>query len=127
MRIRTTHQLVGSDQDVERRALAKRHVFPTPDFAQSLSVFGSTPVWQSLEAGDETGELLLPIVQCRRWGNDEEGTPEVVHFGQIGEQGDPFGLSQESRSLTPGIHPRGDLAKQSELDDGESRNGLPEG
>src|SRR5215216_3243674 len=35
---------------------------------------------------------------------------------QIAEQGDPFGLGQNGRRFTPGLHSRGDPAKQSELD-----------
>jgi hypothetical protein len=40
---------------------------------------------------------------------------------QEAEQGDPFGLSQEGRRFTPGLHSRGNPAKQSELDGRESR------
>lgn len=40
---------------------------------------------------------------------------------QVAEEGDPFGLSQESRHLTPRLRARRDSAKQPELERRESR------
>ena len=39
---------------------------------------------------------------------------------QVAEEGDPLGLSEESRHLTPGLRARGHSAKQPELERRES-------
>ena len=57
----------------------------------------------------------------------QEGVPAVKPswggHSQVGEEGDPFGLSQDGRHLTPGLNSRGEPAKQSKLDVRESRRG----
>jgi hypothetical protein len=54
----------------------------------------------------------------------QEGVASVESLrgggSQIAEEGDPFGLRQEGRRLTPGLHLGGDPSKESELDCGES-------
>lgn len=66
---------------MERRVLAECHILPTPYFSQGFSILRSAPIWQRFQARDESGQLLLPIVECRSGGNDEKRSPEVMHFG----------------------------------------------
>ena len=73
---------------MEHRILVVIHRLLVPRLSQDLSIVRCTPVRDSLETGDETGEFLLPIVQGRRWSNDEERTPDTVMFRQVGKQRD---------------------------------------
>jgi hypothetical protein len=97
-----THELVRSDENMERAVLVKRQVLLAPDPSQRLPILRMTPVRDSLETGHEAGQLLLPIVQRRRRRDDEERAPEIVMFGQISQEGD--GL--DCLSLSAVVFPR---------------------
>ena len=60
---------------------------------------------------EERQESVAPV-EPSRGGRSQEA-----------EEAYPFGLSQDGRHLTPGLHSRGDPAKQSELDGRRSRKG----
>ena len=58
--------MVRGDQDMEGSVLVVADLLLTPEFTQSSTVLGITPVWERLQLGYKTGDLLLPVVQGRR-------------------------------------------------------------
>ena len=78
--------MIASNQDVEGGVLVVANLLLTPELPQSRTVFGVTPIRQRLELRDETGDLLLPIVKRRRRRHNQEGTPDIVGFCQVGKQ-----------------------------------------
>ena len=80
------YQLVASDEDMERCVLVIANLLLVPELAERCTVLHVTPVRESLELGNEASDLLLPVVQRRCWGDDEERSPDVVCFRKICEQ-----------------------------------------
>lgn len=66
--------------------VAKR--LAVPELAKNGAILRVAPVRQRLEAGDEARDLLLPVVKSRGRGDDEEGPPDVVDFGEVGHERD---------------------------------------
>ena len=79
-----TYELIRSNEDMERTVLVKSHILPTPNPSQRFPIFRCSPIRQCFEAGHEARELLLPVMQCGRGGYDEERTPEIMMFRQVG-------------------------------------------
>ena len=46
------------------------------------------PVGHHLEGGQESGQLLLPVVQGGGRRDHQERTPDAVPLGQVGQEGD---------------------------------------
>ena len=80
------YQLVACDQDVERCILIIANLFLAPEFSECRPVLGVSPVRKSFQPGYEAGNLLLPIMQCRRRRNNKERAPYVMCLSQICEQ-----------------------------------------
>lgn len=88
-------QLVRSDHDVETR-LGRVQIPRVPKLAQYLPLLRVAPVRNDFEIRDETGQLLLPIVQRRRWRYDEERPPNAVTLGYVSQEG--YGLDSLPQS-----------------------------
>jgi len=59
--------------------------FSVPIPSQDLSVGRFAPVRNRLELWNETRQFLLPVMDSRSRGNDEEWSPDVLRFGKPGE------------------------------------------
>ena len=78
-----TYKLVARDQNVERRVLVVANLLLAPKLAQDRSILDVAPVRQSFEVRYKASNFLLPVVQSRGWGNNQEWPPDVVGFRQI--------------------------------------------
>lgn len=65
-----TYQLVASDKYMKRRILIIADLFLVPEFAESCTVLHVTPIRESLQFGNKSSKLLLPVVQRRGRGDD---------------------------------------------------------
>ena len=81
-----SHQLIAGNQNMEGSVLVVANLFLGPELSQSSSVFDVTPVRERFELGNETGDLLLPVVQSRCRRDDQERTPDVVGLREVGQQ-----------------------------------------
>jgi len=83
-----TNQLITRDQNMERSVLVVTDLLPVPELPKRRSILDVSPVRKTLELRDETSDLLLPVVKRRSGSDDEEGSPDVVDFGEIGHERD---------------------------------------
>ena len=80
------YKLVTGDQHMEGSILIIADLFLVPELAQRRSIFYITPIREGLQLGNEASDFLLPVMECGRWGDDEERSPDIVRFRKISEQ-----------------------------------------
>jgi len=103
-----TNQLITRDQNMERSVLVVTDLFPVPELPECRSILDVSPVRKTLELRDESSDLLLPVVKRRSGSDDEEGSPDVVDFGEVGHERDRLDSLREEGRGKRGRH-RGQL------------------
>ena len=71
---------------MERCVLVIADLLLVPELAERCTVLYITPVGECLELRDESGDLLLPVVQRRCRRDDQERSPDVMGLRKICKQ-----------------------------------------
>ena len=68
---------------MKRSIFIVANLFFAPKLSQSCTILNVTPIRQSFEGGNETCDLLLPVVQRRGWSYDKKWAPNVMYFSKV--------------------------------------------